>query len=153
MPDAAMTDHAPMRDAATVRRFVFAGDARFTLSFVSNGDPVRYTYRVRLSEGSDKWAPRFFVSLLTGPDNGSDYTTIGHVATDRRRALYAVRGANPDTLPFRAASRFLRLLDVIQTIPDTLDVHHVGRCGRCGRALTVPESIETGLGPICSQKD
>ena len=73
-----MTDHAPMRDAATVRRFVFAGDARFTLSFVSNGDPVRYTYRVRLSEGSDKWAPRFFVSLLTGPDNGSDYTSNRH---------------------------------------------------------------------------
>jgi hypothetical protein len=31
-------------------------------------------------------------------------------------------------------------------------VHHEGRCGRCGRTLTVPESIESGIGPECAKK-
>jgi hypothetical protein len=30
-----------------------------------------------------------------------------------------------------------------------LEVWHEGRCGRCGRALTVPESVERGIGPEC----
>jgi hypothetical protein len=35
---------------------------------------------------------------------------------------------------------------------DKLEVWHEGRCGRCGRRLTVPESIESGLGPECATK-
>ena len=34
-------------------------------------------------------------------------------------------------------------------VPEQLEVWHEGRCGRCGRALTVPESIERGIGPEC----
>jgi hypothetical protein len=34
-------------------------------------------------------------------------------------------------------------------LPEQVEVHHEGRCGRCGRALTVPESIESGFGPEC----
>lgn len=34
-------------------------------------------------------------------------------------------------------------------IPPSLEVWHEGRCGRCGRALTVPESIASGIGPVC----
>jgi hypothetical protein len=29
---------------------------------------------------------------------------------------------------------------------------HEGYCGRCGRELTVPESIERGLGPQCARR-
>jgi hypothetical protein len=29
--------------------------------------------------------------------------------------------------------------------------HHEGKCGRCGRLLTVPSSIESGIGPECSK--
>jgi len=31
-------------------------------------------------------------------------------------------------------------------------LHHEGKCGRCGRKLTVPLSIETGIGPECASK-
>jgi hypothetical protein len=37
-------------------------------------------------------------------------------------------------------------------LPKGLKVHHEGRCCRCGRKLTVPESIETGLGPECASR-
>ena len=35
-------------------------------------------------------------------------------------------------------------------MPLTLTVFHDGKCGRCGRKLTVPESIQSGLGPVCA---
>jgi hypothetical protein len=31
-----------------------------------------------------------------------------------------------------------------------LAVYHEGRCGACGRRLTTPESISSGLGPVCA---
>jgi hypothetical protein len=33
-----------------------------------------------------------------------------------------------------------------------LIVHHENHCGRCGRTLTVPESVERGIGPDCLAK-
>lgn len=30
-------------------------------------------------------------------------------------------------------------------------VWHTGRCGRCAKELSVPESIATGLGPVCAK--
>jgi hypothetical protein len=35
-------------------------------------------------------------------------------------------------------------------LPDCIQVWHEGRCACCGRPLTVPESIESGFGPICA---
>ena len=35
-------------------------------------------------------------------------------------------------------------------LPKTVEVWHEGICGRCGRKLTVPESVERGLGPECA---
>ena len=35
-------------------------------------------------------------------------------------------------------------------LPDTVEFYHAGKCGCCGRTLTVPESIVTGLGPVCA---
>ena len=32
------------------------------------------------------------------------------------------------------------------------EVWHEGRCGRCSRVLTVPESLQTGLGPVCASR-
>src|SRR5208337_3354054 len=61
-----------MTDPGDVRRFALAGNARITLSSERTG--VRYTYRIQCVKDSDT---RFFVSLLTGPDNGSDYAYIG----------------------------------------------------------------------------
>ena len=35
-------------------------------------------------------------------------------------------------------------------LPAKVKFLHQGKCGRCGRALTVPSSIESGLGPTCA---
>jgi hypothetical protein len=36
------------------------------------------------------------------------------------------------------------------TFPDTFEFWHEGRCAACARRLTVPQSIERGLGPECA---
>jgi hypothetical protein len=37
-------------------------------------------------------------------------------------------------------------------MPAELEVWHQGSCGKCGRPLTVPESIASGIGPVCASK-
>lgn len=34
---------------------------------------------------------------------------------------------------------------------DQADVYHESRCGKCGRALTTPESVSSGIGPVCAE--
>lgn len=36
-------------------------------------------------------------------------------------------------------------------VADQVELRHEGSCGRCGRKLTTPESIDTGLGPVCAE--
>jgi hypothetical protein len=35
---------------------------------------------------------------------------------------------------------------------EQVEIHHEGKCCRCGRKLTVPRSIELGIGPECEGK-
>lgn len=64
--------------------FVLAGRATFTASSTKGG---RFTFRVkRARERDDDFAARWFVSVLTGPDNGDDYTYLGTIVGDRTPA-------------------------------------------------------------------
>ena len=40
----------------------------------------------------------------------------------------------------------------MNTLQDFVEIWHEGKCGKCGRPLTVPSSIENGLGPSCLKK-
>jgi len=149
--------------ADAVRAFVLAGDARFTLRSRKTG--VRFTYRVaRAPEraGERPWRLPWFVSVLTGPDNGRDYKYAGllvEVGTERpglgveQRPRVEFRttakSPDPDSPSMRAFAWFWRS---VERLPTELEVWHSGMCGRCGRELTVPESIQTGLGPVCAAR-
>ena len=133
------------------KRFVLAGKAIFTLQ----GKDSRYTFKVSKAEpkpGSQYTQPAYFVSLLTGPDNLSDYTYGGllNVQTGQVRITRASK-YTLDSTPIKAFNwaigRIWRGLPI-----DPATFYHIGRCARCGRALTVPSSIESGLGPECAGK-
>jgi hypothetical protein len=47
----------------------------------------------------------------------------------------------------------MRHLSENHYLPSHIKVCHCGHCGRCGKLLTVPESIKSGLGPICRGED
>ncbi len=125
-------------------KFLLAGRARFTL--VSKATGTRFTYQVRRKAGADV----FFVSVLTGGDNENDYTYLGFIKAERPSEFVLGRarlhtGSAPSVKAFAWA--WPRI--AFGSLPTTCEVHHEGRCGRCGRALTVPESIASGLGPEC----
>lgn len=140
--------------AADARQFILAGNATVTLVSVKTG--TRFTYKIKAAVNPDDEI--FFVSLLNGPDNEADFKYLGRIA---RGIFWAGRktprpgdigpGA-PASQAFTWAWKALRLTDDGGTVPPQLEIWHEGRCGRCNRKLTVPSSIENGLGPECAGK-
>ena len=145
-------DGPAFRDAAIARSFMLGGRAIFTL--VSEATGTRYTYRVAQGKprpGDSRPAP-FFVSLLTGPDNTSEYTYMG-MLDPSSGAVRLTRASQytADTVPVRALDWCMRIV-FSGRVPAGVRIYHCGRCARCGRLLTVPTSIESGFGPECLAK-
>ena len=129
------------------RQFILAGKAIFT---VSNDKGDRYTFRVTHKKGSERFAPAWFVALLTGPDNESDYSYMGMLDAETGEARLTGKSKfTKDSLPFKVACFGLRIVWGTQELPAGYAIHHEGYCGRCGRLLTVPESVDSGFGPEC----
>jgi len=127
-----------------IAAFILAGNAVFTLRNPATGN--RFTFRVRAGKGEG--APHF-VQVLTGPDNGADFTYLGCIFTDGRFMVTRKSRISPDAPSARAFSWAWNRVHAGRDLGPA-EVWHEGRCGACGRALTVPESIQTGLGPICA---
>lgn len=128
-----------------IRAFLVAGRAVFTLTSVPTG--TSFTYRFGRPQDQLDGGP-IFAALLTGPDNTSDYTYAG--------IYYPTRGTVVQTKGSRvgADAPGLRALNwwLAHQNDPRVTFRHEGRCGRCGRALTVPSSIDSGLGPECAAK-
>ena len=102
----------------------------------------------RAMADAEQKPPRYFVSLLSGPDNESDFVYLGMVSDNVFRLTRKSRMTS-DSLPVRAFTwAFTKLVQ--RTMPPQLEVWHEGRCGRCNRKLTVPESVAAGIGPECA---
>lgn len=127
------------------KEFVLAGNATITLE--SENTNNRFTYKIkRCSEDQNL----YFINLLRGPDNETDYNYIGCYFANSK---YFCPNKKYKEIPkevwppsMRAIKFFFEHLD---DIPAKLHVYHEGRCGRCGRKLTTPESIKSGFGPEC----
>ena len=139
------------------REFITAGKATFTLECPAGfqGNP-HYTFKVRGKELDDNSGNKiFFVSLLAGPDNSSDYAYLGVLNSETGEVrLTKASKFNEDTLVVRLLRRVTARIwaGEEQAIEDAgFKLHHEGRCCRCGRRLTVPSSIESGIGPECAQ--
>jgi len=118
-----------------IKTFITAGNAIITVESKSTGK--WYTYKIRRKDGKNGW----YVYLLTGPDNISNYSYIGKLHNNGR-FYRKVEGAG--------AKGFEWLWGASEgKIEAQSRVWHEGRCGRCGRRLTVPESVYTGYGPEC----
>lgn len=138
------------------RAFMLAGNATFTV--VSTGTEKRYTFKIQKpkprTKGEDV-SDRWFVKLLSGSDNTSDYQYLGMiVAKDGQLSYIVTRAARlaADTVPQVTARWIVAHLSADKPFPGELEFYHMGSCGMCGRALTVPESIRSGLGPVCAGK-
>jgi hypothetical protein len=122
------------------------------------------TFQIRRQAVDAEFAPgKTVVSLLTGPENTSDYT--GFAFADENDGIRIWRSKR-ESAHFRyyagMVAEFLggRLEgggedaeDQYLVVNDrTYSVHAERRCAICGRDLTTPESVERGIGPICASK-
>ncbi len=128
--------------------FMLSGKATFTIR--SERTSMHFTYQiVRKSEGELFW----FISVLTGRHEQRDFSYLGCFAgtpyryvPDRRLRI------GRDAMSRQAFEWLVRCIDNDWPIEGICTIWHEGRCGRCGHPLTTPESIRTGLGPVCKEK-
>lgn len=151
--------------------FVLAGESTWT---VSNGAGDHYTFHVYKSKPDPKYPdPSWFVKVLVGSDNTahSDYAYIGKLEfpfkvgllgdkfldTERTPALRMTKMSRWSITEVRVRVAVWALRTIWQVhrgeyiLPAGYSIKHIGRCGRCGAALTTPESLDTGLGPVCAE--
>ena len=124
-------------------RFILAGNAVFTVENTATGN--RFTFKVRKPDDTKP----HFVSVLTGPNNESDYAFLGTVFTPERYHHGRRSRIAPDAPSALAFEWLFRQLSAGHSLPPQVRLCHCGKCGRCGKTLTVPESVKSGFGPEC----
>jgi len=119
-------------------KFIFAGKSIVTFLNTKTGN--RFTFKTKAAKDSNM----FFVSVLNGPENWAYIGTCieGKFRHGRKSNISA------DAQSVKVFDFVLAKL-VLGTLPEFVEVWHEGHCGKCGKRLTVPSSIENGLGPEC----
>jgi len=140
-------------DAAAAAEYTTAGHATITLESRRTGN--HFTYQVNRAKNTDgSPANRWFVGVLSGPDNDSDYSYIGLLETKTGGSLFRQTAKARFKADAPCVKGFVYFWSHVDRghLPSDMIVRHNGSCGRCGRTLTVPASIERGLGPECAGK-
>lgn len=102
------------------------------------------TFQVRTQKEDAKFMPGVrLLSILEGPDNVSDYRSIGFVNTVGQVVLWR-KNANSAFYKWCVAA-----LELPEKYGDRVEYSFEGRCRRCNRLLTTPESVASGIGPVC----
>jgi hypothetical protein len=137
-------------------KFLFGGNA--TLTILNTNTENRFTFRVKQSNRNEKI---YFVSVLAGPDNTRSYVYLGYVRKGDwvngqcsiffRCAQLAKLPENRYTTPLVFAWLLGRLEK--DNLPEEVELYHSGTCACCNRKLTTPESIKSGIGPICEGRN
>lgn len=138
------------------KNFITAGKAFFTIECPQKPGCTHaphYTYKVSRKPAQDGWPEAYFVKLLTGPDNYSNYTYLGKLNPHNGTVQLTGKSAYPaDSYPVKLLQRVLACIwagNHAAYEQHGFRTHHAGKCGRCGKKLTVPASVESGYGPEC----
>lgn len=125
-----------------LRDFVFAGNALFTLLNEETGNHV--TFKVKKHKEDDVW----FVNTLAT----HNYVHIGTCFSDKKFKVKTNGILNQNDRRVEVFSWMLDKFFNNQEKYPMVKVYHHGYCGSCGKTLTTPESIKSGIGPVCGGK-
>ena len=122
-----------------LRDFVFAGNSLFTVANEESGNHV--TFKVKKHKEKELW----FVTTR-------DVHSFEFIGTCFENKKYV--HSKKSTLEFtdtkvKVFYWFLTKFFHNQEKYPMVKVYHHGRCGACNKKLTTPESIKSGIGPVC----
>jgi len=133
-------------DLSDIRSFMLAGKAKFTL--VSKATQRRVTYKI--VQKDEKPA---FVSVMDGSDNINDYTFFGTVFSNGQFRTSRKSKVSADAKGVKGFEWAWKRIDAGDaSLLNSVEFWHEGSCCKCGKTLTVPESIESGWGPVCAKR-
>jgi|TARA_R110002096_G_scaffold55026_3_gene141591 hypothetical protein len=107
------------------------------------------TFRIKTQKDDARFAPgERVISLLVGPDNTSDYRGFGFVVDGRVKVWRRF-----ETVEGGQFTRYSRMLNSLEAECEKfgLVVDFATNCRRCNRQLTTPESVQSGIGPVCAK--
>lgn len=144
------------------REFFLGGRACFTLSIpadfaAEHKTPKQYVYRISKVEANPKYPEAYFVSMLVGANNETDFQYIGQLDSSTGEVRTTHKSKVPaDSMAMKLLNR--ALANVWRETPEKIqaagfELLHSGKCGKCGRVLTDRDSIAAGLGPTCRGKE
>jgi hypothetical protein len=130
------------------RNFIFAGRSVFTLE---NKETLNYvTFKFKELKKNYKVVPGIFVvECKVLGDNDHGYKFLGFLDLNDRK--FRRRFWDHNFVGYKTLFWLLQNLEVIEKF-DNLAIYHEGRCCKCGMPLTVPESIDSGIGPECNKR-
>ena len=131
--------------ASHAMKYILAGKAFVTFRSLASG--TRFTYKIELADKRQPNDPDvYFVNVLTGPDNWTNYKYIGVIKNNEYR--WTAKSKIGETAPSVVGFKYC-FAQLAKNAIKGFEVWHEGKCGRCGAKLTVPESVATGFGPEC----
>lgn len=134
------------------KAYALAGDAVVTLRSELTGRHYTYEIAAPSQKRADAaWGdkpPVWFVRVRIEGQERAAY--MGMVDNFCRLRLTTKSKFHVQSPSFLAFKFFADHVLAGAQMPPKLQVWHEGSCGRCGRALTHPESLERGIGPVCA---
>lgn len=131
----------------SIKNYILAGKSTFTIQ--SRNSNVRFTYKVVKSEDGKV----YFVNLLTGPNNESDFTYLGVIKENNVGLNFYLTAKSKQNKDSKCVIAFDFLIKNINDnfIHPNLIFLKSSNCCRCGSKLTTPDSIMDGIGPECKK--
>lgn len=134
------------------KRALLAGKAIVTLKNTTTDN--HFTYKIKQASNRDGSASdRFFVSVLSGPDNNTNYRYAGLISMNNKSLTTTKNSKVGEDAPsfrvFRTVVNNLFAGSLEEKFP-SVQIWHEGKCCKCGKKLTDPDSLSRGLGPHCA---
>lgn len=138
-------------DAASFRTFMFQGRALFTLENKEKESHITFRVQSLKRKRGQEEETRLFdvhVKALNDQYHGSRF--IGRL--DRKLKTFKPSGyVERDHVGVQTINWIIDHWNDLEKFEGDgrLGMYHQGVCCKCGMPLTVPESIENGIGPLC----
>ena len=120
----------------------------YTVKSAKTGD--HRTFKIHTQPKDAKFAPgQRIVGLLTGPDNTADYAGFAFIDDN---GIHVWRSKTESLWKTYADMLWSLALDggLSPWADKGFTILASGTCMRCNRTLTPPESILSGIGPVCA---